>query len=51
MFVDVNGGAIQSNSLVVTQKQLNSENNDENNLIKIDARWLLHWADELCEKD
>ena len=29
---------------------MNSENNDENNLIRIDARRLLQCADELCEK-
>ena len=29
---------------------MNSENNDENNLIRIDARRLLQCADEVCEK-
>ena len=50
MFVGVSGGFVQSNSFAGNQKQFNSENNDENNLIRIDARRLLQCADELCEK-
>ncbi|OTP87398.1 hypothetical protein B6D12_12525 [Gilliamella apicola] len=48
--VGVGGGSVQSNSFAGNQKQFNSENNDENNLIRIDARRLLQCADELCEK-
>ena len=50
MYVGVSGGSVQSNSFAGNQKQFNSENNDENNLIRIDARRLLQCADELCEK-
>ena len=52
MYVGVGsgGGSVQSNSFTGNQKQFNSENNDENNLIRIDARRLLQCADELCEK-
>lgn len=50
IFVGVSGGSVQSNSFAGNQKQFNSENNDENNLIRIDARRLLQCADELCEK-
>ena len=50
MFVGVSGGFVQSNSFAGNQKQFNSENNDENNLIRIDAHRLLQCADELCEK-
>ena len=50
MYVGVGGGSVQSNSFAGNQKQFNSENNDENNLIRIDARRLLQCADELCEK-
>ena len=50
IFVVVSGGSVQSNSFAGNQKQFNSENNDENNLIRIDARRLLQCADELCEK-
>ena len=50
MYVGVSGGSVQSNSFTGNQKQFNSENNDENNLIRIDARRLLQCADELCEK-
>ncbi|MFQ0992307.1 PAAR domain-containing protein [Gilliamella apicola] len=50
IFVGVSSGSVQSNSFAGNQKQLNSENNDENNLIRIDARRLLQCADELCEK-
>ena len=50
IFVGVSSGSAQSNSFAGNQKQLNSENNDENNLIRIDARRLLQCADELCEK-
>ncbi|MBI0030634.1 PAAR domain-containing protein [Gilliamella sp. B14384G15] len=48
--IGVGGGSVQSNSFAGNQKQFNSENNDENNLIRIDARRLLQCADELCEK-
>ena len=50
MFVGVSGGSVQSNSFAGNQKQLSSANDDENNLIRIDARRLLQCADELCEK-
>ena len=50
MYVGVSGGSVQSNSFTGNQKQFKSENNDENNLIRIDARRLLQCADELCEK-
>ena len=50
MNIGVSGGSVQSNSFAGNQKQFNSENNDENNLIRIDARRLLQCADELCEK-
>ena len=50
IFVGVSGGSVQSNSFAGNQKQFNSANNDENNLIRIDARRLLQCADELCEK-
>ena len=50
MYIGVSGGSVQSNSFAGNQKQFNSENNDENNLIRIDARRLLQCADELCEK-
>ena len=50
MYVGVSGGSVQSNSFAGNQKQLNSANDDENNLIRIDARRLLQCADELCEK-
>ena len=50
MFVGVSGGFVQSNSFAGNQKQFNSANDDENNLIGIDARRLLQCADELCEK-
>ena len=50
IFVGVSGGSVQSNSFSGNQKQFNSENYDENNLIRIDARRLLQCADELCEK-
>ena len=50
IFVVVSGGSVQSNSFAGNQKQLNSANDDENNLIRIDARRLLQCADELCEK-
>ena len=50
MFVGVSGSSVQSNSFAGNQKQFNSENNDENTLIRIDARRLLQCADELCEK-
>ena len=50
IFVGVSSGSVQSNSFAGNQKQLNSANNDENNLIRIDARRLLQCADELCEK-
>lgn len=50
MYVGVSGSSVQSNSFAGNQKQFNSENNDENNLIRIDARRLLQCADELCEK-
>ncbi|OTQ12071.1 hypothetical protein B6D11_12240 [Gilliamella apicola] len=50
IFVGVSSGSVQSNSFAGNQKQFNSENNDENNLIRIDARRLLQCADELCEK-
>ena len=50
MYVGVSGGSVQSNSFAGNQKKFNSENNDENNLIRIDARRLLQCADELCEK-
>ena len=50
IFVGVSSGSVQSNSFAGNRKQLNSENNDENNLIRIDARRLLQCADELCEK-
>ena len=50
MYVGVSGGSVQSNSYAGNQKQLNSANDDENNLIRIDARRLLQCADELCEK-
>ena len=50
MYVGVSGGSVQSNSFTGNQKQFNSENNDENNLIRIDARRLLQCADEVCEK-
>ena len=50
IFVGVSSGSVQSNSFAGNQKQLSSANNDENNLIRIDARRLLQCADELCEK-
>ena len=50
MYVGVSGGSVQSNSFAGNQKQLSSANDDENNLIRIDARRLLQCADELCEK-
>ena len=50
MYVGVSGGSVQSNSFTSNQKQFNSANDDENNLIRIDARRLLQCADELCEK-
>ncbi|WP_334326101.1 PAAR domain-containing protein [Gilliamella apicola] len=50
IFVVVSGGSVQSNSFAGNQKQFNSENNDENYLIRIDVRRLLQCADELCEK-
>ena len=50
MYVGVSGGSVQSNSFTGNQKQLSSANDDENNLIRIDARRLLQCADELCEK-
>ncbi|MFQ0992936.1 PAAR domain-containing protein [Gilliamella apicola] len=50
IFVGVSGGSVQSNSFSGNQKQLSSTNDDENNLIRIDARRLLQCADELCEK-
>ena len=50
MYVGVSGGSVQSNSFTGNQKQLSSTNDDENNLIRIDARRLLQCADELCEK-
>lgn len=50
MYVGVSGGYVQSNSFAGNQKQLSSANDDENNLIRIDARRLLQCADELCEK-
>ena len=50
IFVGVSSGSVQSNSFAGNQKQLNSANDDENNLIRIDARRLLQCADELCEK-
>ena len=50
IFVGVSSGSVQSNSFAGNQKQFNSANNDENNLIRIDARRLLQCADELCEK-
>ena len=50
IFVVVSSGSVQSNSFSGNQKQLSSANNDENNLIRIDARRLLQCADELCEK-
>ena len=50
MYVGVSGGSVQSNSFAGNQKQLSSTNDDENNLIRIDARRLLQCADELCEK-
>jgi uncharacterized Zn-binding protein involved in type VI secretion len=50
MYVGVGGGSVQSNSFAGNQKQLSSTNDDENNLIRIDARRLLQCADELCEK-
>ncbi|AHN25140.1 Uropathogenic specific protein [Gilliamella apicola] len=50
MYVGVSSGSVQSNSFAGNQKQFNSANNDENNLIRIDARRLLQCADELCEK-
>ena len=50
MYVGVSGGSVQSNSFAGNQKQFNSANDDENNLIGIDARRLLQCADELCEK-
>ena len=50
IFVGVSSGSAQSNSFAGNQKQLSSANNDENNLIRIDARRLLQCADELCEK-
>ena len=48
--VGVSGGSVQSNSFAGNQKQLSSTNDDQNNLIRIDARRLLQCADELCEK-
>ncbi|WP_334324338.1 PAAR domain-containing protein [Gilliamella apicola] len=50
MYVGVSDGSAQSNSFSGNQKQFNPDNNDENNLIRIDARRLLQCADELCEK-
>ena len=52
MYVGVGsgGGSVQSNSFAGNQKQLSSANDDQNNLIRIDARRLLQCADELCEK-
>ena len=50
IFVGVSGGSVQSNSFAGNQKQFNSANDDENNLIRIDARRLLQCADEVCEK-
>ncbi|MFQ1055621.1 PAAR domain-containing protein [Gilliamella apicola] len=50
MYVGVSGGSVQSNSFTGNQKQLNIANDDENNLIRIDARRLLQCADEVCEK-
>ena len=50
IFVGVSGGSVQSNSFAGNQKQLNTANDDENNLIRIDARRLLQCADEVCEK-
>ena len=50
MYVGVSGGSVQSNSYAGNQKQMSSANDDENNLIRIDARRLLQCADELCEK-
>ena len=50
IFVGVSSGSVQSNSFAGNQKQLSSANDDENNLIRIDARRLLQCADELCEK-
>ncbi|AHN25139.1 hypothetical protein GAPWK_0562 [Gilliamella apicola] len=50
IFVGVSGGSVQSNSFAGNQKQFNSANDNENNLIRIDARRLLQCADELCEK-
>ena len=50
MYIGVSGGSVQSNSFAGNQKQLSSTNDDQNNLIRIDARRLLQCADELCEK-
>ena len=50
MYVGVSGGSVLSNSFTGNQKQLSSTNDNENNLIRIDARRLLQCADELCEK-
>ena len=50
IFVGVSSGSVQSNSFAGNQKQLSSANDDENNLIRIDARRFLQCADELCEK-
>ena len=50
MYVGVSGGSVQSNSFAGNQKQLSSANDDENNLIRIDARNLLQCADEVCER-
>ena len=50
IFVGVSSGSVQSNSFAGNQKQLSSANDNENNLIRIDARRLLQCADELCEK-
>ena len=50
IFIGVSGGSVQSNSFAGNQKQFNSANDNENNLIRIDARRLLQCADELCEK-
>ena len=50
MYVGVSGGSVQSNSFAGNQKQMSFANDDENNLIRIDARRLLQCADELCEK-
>ena len=50
MYVGVSDCSAQSNSFSGNQKQFNPDNNDENNLIRIDARRLLQCADEVCER-